>query len=92
MSVCRSCHGQIIWARTVNGRPMPVDAEPAANGNVILVATQRYQAQPPTAKVLGREEAAEHAGALYVSHFASCPQRTAWRRQRLAAQQTSAQS
>lgn len=28
-AVCRSCNAPIIWARTDNGRPIPLDAEPS---------------------------------------------------------------
>ena len=28
VGLCRSCKAQIIWARTDNGRRIPIDAEP----------------------------------------------------------------
>lgn len=33
---CGSCDAPIIWASTVKGRPMPVDAEPDPDGNILL--------------------------------------------------------
>jgi hypothetical protein len=32
---CRSCEKPVLWVKTVNGRPMPLDPEPRADGNVV---------------------------------------------------------
>jgi hypothetical protein len=67
MSACRSCGASITWALTVNGKRMPVDAEPSENGNVELITDGRYvlavvHSQPPMI-----------SKPLHVSHFVSCP-------------------
>lgn len=35
---CRSCGAEIYWAKTEAGKLMPVDAEPAEDGNCVLYA------------------------------------------------------
>lgn len=63
MSRCRSCAAEIIWAHTEKGKRIPLDAEPVEGGNIELrdgIATIYGQA------IFGTE-------ALYVSHFATCP-------------------
>ena len=70
---CRSCGARIVWARTVAGRMMPVNVEPAAAGNVLLVP-QADPTDPPLARVLHTEaERAQVRDApLHLAHFASC--------------------
>mgnify|MGYP000211004546 CR=1 FL=1 len=72
MSACRSCGAQIVWATTGHGKAMPLDAEPAADGNVRL--------DRGVAVVLGDLERTAHAGPLYRSHHSTCPQAKDWRR------------
>jgi hypothetical protein len=70
MSVCRSCGAEIKWALTVNGKRMPLDAEPIkpAPGTFILGdGTDGYQY-------------ATAAVPVYQSHFASCPQAASHRK------------
>lgn len=40
MASCKSCGAEIVWALTIAGRRMPVDAKPAAAGEgaVVLAA------------------------------------------------------
>ena len=33
---CRSCGAAIFWARTPNGKAIPLDAEPTEDGNVVV--------------------------------------------------------
>lgn len=66
ITTCGTCGANIFWAQTENGKPMPIDAEPVANGNIIirpaLIAHYLAKAEQPPADVL-----------RYVSHFATCP-------------------
>lgn len=63
LKTCRSCSAPIVWAKTANGKAMPLDAEPTAMGNVTLdggvirLSTADYNALGPR----------------YTSHFATCP-------------------
>lgn len=60
---CRSCNAPIVWAKTEKGKPMPVDAEPVADGNIEL--------QAGIAKVVKAGEVLPGT-LLYKSHFATC--------------------
>ncbi len=65
---CRSCEAPILWAVTVKGRRIPLDAQPAHDGNIRLEDQGRFQ--PPIAIIVtGRIE----NQTLYKSHFATCP-------------------
>jgi hypothetical protein len=69
-SQCRSCHAPLIWAETVKGRHMPLDKQPAHDGNIRLDYS-RGDYQPPIAIVVtGR---VPDNVKLYTSHFATCP-------------------
>lgn len=79
-SQCRSCRADVIWASTVNGRRMPVDATPNPDGNVVLV--DQGVTEPPLAIVVHteREQAETPADALHTSHFQTCPHAAKHRR------------
>lgn len=69
---CRSCRARIVWANTNNDKPMPVNAAPAASGNVLLAEVGGRL----LATVLGRGQAAgarDHGVPLFLSHFKDCP-------------------
>lgn len=70
MTACRSCGAPVTWALTENKKWMPVDAEPAADGNVLLTA-----GNPPLAKVLTSfgKGLLGNGERLYRSHFSTCP-------------------
>lgn len=69
-SECRTCRAVIVWAVTVNGKPIPLDAEPEPGGNVRV--TERESAAP-LAEVLGPLERTLEVGPLYMPHHATCP-------------------
>lgn len=78
---CRSCRAPIVWAQTVNGDAMPVNAAPDAGGNVML-GLERGQLKAHTLK-RGQAAGARAAGReLYRSHFADCPDAKHHRRPR----------
>lgn len=72
---CRSCNAQIVWAVTIGGKRMPVDAMPSADGTVALL---ERAGMAPLATVLsvtkrfGRKD-------LRTSHFAHCRDAGSWR-------------
>ncbi len=38
MAACRSCNADIIWATSAQtGKPMPLDAKPVADGNMVMI-------------------------------------------------------
>lgn len=78
---CRSCGAPILWA-ALKGKPFPVDATPADNGNIELqlqpggVYTARVVRGPsaPLLVAAGVDEP------RYVSHFVTCPHASDWRK------------
>jgi hypothetical protein len=86
MPTCEACGQEIVWAQTVNGKLMPVDAEPTRAGNVLL-GDDGPTAQPRLreATVLGARkalEARDEGRTLYKSHFASCKEADRFRRKK----------
>jgi hypothetical protein len=73
---CRSCGADIVWCQTGKGKAMPVDAEPCADGNVAITASQ-VPGQLPFANVLTPPTLGLEA--LHKSHFATCPDADRWR-------------
>ncbi len=63
MATCKSCGAEIFWAKTTGGKNMPLDANPAMNGNIAL--------DGDTARVVEPDMGA--LDARYTSHFATCP-------------------
>lgn len=80
---CRACHAEIVFAQTNRlhrGQPvmMPVDAEPADNGNVFL----SLQGGKYYAGVIRKNQAAgmrDGGQELHRPHFATCPQAARFR-------------
>lgn len=72
-TTCKSCGAPIFWAKTVNGKPMPLDAEPVLDGRIIL--------EGQTAIVVGSAYVRDGT-ARYDSHFATCPNARSHRRAR----------
>lgn len=78
---CRKCGAPIIWAVTEAGKAIPIDADPARTGKALRV--------PNGNVVFTRERDDEgrwivrivKAGtAVFVSHFATCPNAGEFRR------------
>jgi hypothetical protein len=81
MAACRSCEAEVRWVVVVaSGKRMPLDPQPVADGNVVLLSGNE------TVRVLSKAEAERRAaqpggpGPLYKSHFATCPNGPAHRR------------
>jgi hypothetical protein len=84
VSACRSCRAEIWWAETLAGKRIPVDAEPAPDGNVVLLREGHGEA-PPVVRVTSQAQAdtlIPDVGTRYVSHYATCPQAAEWRKRR----------
>ena len=80
MSRCKSCGKEIIWIKMASGKSMPVDAEPISykldmhNGNLTLITPDGRVVKAffdPGSDVVG-----------YTSHFATCPNANAHRKDR----------
>jgi hypothetical protein len=75
---CRSCGAPIVWVITANGKQMPLDPEPADDGNVWVTgvwAGRRTVAVGLTGADVPRNEALR-----YVSHFVTCKDAATWRK------------
>ena len=73
---CDSCAALIIWTTSEHGKSAPIDAEPAADGNIALTAVP---GQNPLSKVLSVRQQFGRTG-LRKSHFATCPDGPSWRK------------
>lgn len=80
MGKCRACGAPIMWIKTQTGKAMPCDAKvkwyiasPKGSQKVVLitgeVVTGEFTDDPKTATGIG-----------YISHFATCPKASAFRR------------
>lgn len=65
---CDYCGKAIRWVATRKGKKMPLDPNPAPDGNVVLELEGIDRT--PCARVLTKGEVA--AGPTYLSHFATC--------------------
>src|SRR5438552_11851382 len=63
------CGAEIIWASTKANKAMPVNAEVAEGGNVLLSERPHRE---PLAEVLEVTALDAHPGRLRLSHFATC--------------------
>lgn len=77
---CNSCHAPIVWALTVAGKRMPVDAEPVEHGNLHLYEPVT---DPDSPRVIFHDAGCgDFDDPLYTSHFATCPNANQHRRSR----------
>lgn len=70
MSRCRSCDAEIVWAETVNGKKIPLDAGHHLRGVRVkrddpLILADEGDVRAGNAVI--------RAVPTYVSHFATCP-------------------
>lgn len=75
------CRADIVWAVTTKGRRMPVDADPVANGNVMIVLDEDQDEDTPMAFVVNPDAPPLEGwrGTLHRSHFETCPAADRWR-------------
>ncbi len=73
---CKSCGADIIWARTMNEKSMPVDAAPNDDGNMYLMESPDPRDAPivvsATSATLRAFDPPLKAK-RHKSHFATCP-------------------
>jgi hypothetical protein len=88
---CRSCHAPVIWAISPAGARSPIDPEPVAEGNVLLLKPHALR-DWTLAVVLSGDilETARARGPLWVSHWSSCPDKAEWRAKQAAKRQHAA--
>jgi hypothetical protein len=76
-SKCRSCEADVIWLEHERtGKPAPIDAKPTSDGNIVVDDVGgTYSVVPEQV----RDNLIEAGMPLHTNHFATCPQRAAWR-------------
>lgn len=65
---CRSCGKPMFFATGISGRPIPIDAAPVPDGNIVIRGGVALVGQTP-----------QPGESRYVSHVATCPHSRAWR-------------
>ena len=81
-STCTACTARLLWCMTVNGRRMPLNERPAADGNVLVTML-------PDGTIRGRVLTGDDLPATepaYVPHHRTCPAAADYRRRRDAGQ------
>lgn len=74
---CDSCGAMIYMATSESsGKALPINAEPAPNGNILLT----LRAGVLYARVIKKGEEVDPGRRRWTSHFVDCPQAKAWRR------------
>lgn len=73
-TACRSCGAPVVWRLTPSGKRMPVDPVPTGDGTVVIDGAKAIAL---SADALADLDAWEPR---YTSHFATCPQADAWRK------------
>jgi hypothetical protein len=72
LNECRLCHESITWAKTTNGKNIPLDPEPSEEGKYTV---DDFDSRDPQATRLSYGEASSHTGPKYACHFDSCSER-----------------
>jgi hypothetical protein len=75
---CDYCREPIRWFRTAaNHTPIPVDAEPDSDGNLVRLSDGTMAVIP---KASQREAMREQGRTFWMPHVASCPKKDEWNR------------
>ena len=77
---CESCQAPIVWGVTINNKPIPLDAKPSTEGNIMLGLRD---GKPPLALYQIKQvllKLRENGELLYTAHFANCPHAKQWRK------------
>ncbi len=85
---CSDCLAEIVWARTPGGRPLPVDAEPTAEGKLLLTETPEGLEARYCGAASIQPDAWLGGYFLHLSHLATCPHAKRERERRKQANST----
>ncbi|MFC6089444.1 hypothetical protein [Saccharothrix lopnurensis] len=80
---CGWCHRRVVWAANPRGDRLPVDAEPSADGHLVLSVVADGDASHVRAHPLAHGQldgARRHGHRLHLPHRETCPQGTRWSR------------
>lgn len=68
--ICASCQQDVLWAKTSQGKRMPIDPEPRPDGNLAVYRDHLGQLRTRVLSKGYEPESYERRG---ISHFATCP-------------------
>jgi hypothetical protein len=68
---CSSCSKPILWGVTSKGKRIPIDVDPAPNGNIRL-KIDGAALRVDVLNFVQRDEAKARGEPLYITHLASC--------------------
>lgn len=77
MAVCNSCHAQIWWALTAEGKSMPINQQPDPDGTV---STDQSGIVEIITDPVEKERLRRRGRKFYTAHFATCPEADQHRR------------
>jgi hypothetical protein len=76
---CSACGARLIWAVTERGARMPVDANQNLTGNLVLCYEVDALERPVSGQLVVAAPAG-YEGSRWLSHFATCPKASTYRR------------
>ena len=79
-STCRSCQRPIVWARTSTGKNMPIDPNPAPDGNLEMESTGTENGRIVIVVRPYKPRRDADDVKRYRSHFVTCPDAAQHRR------------
>lgn len=78
VQACRSCTAPVVWGETeARHRTIPIDSTPDPAGTLLLLDRDGDR---PLVRYVDPMDRHKHAGRLYRSHFATCPNAATHRR------------
>jgi hypothetical protein len=85
MGECRSCRRPVLWTLTPAGAKAPIDVEPVADGNTLVLQPSALTPDYLSVVLSGSAlEQARQRGRLRINHWASCPDKAEWREKQAA--------
>lgn len=74
MSTCKTCGAPITWATTPQGKAIPLDPEPRADGNILVINGTAHYASSDALRAMTPR---------HVAHFVTCPNANGHRKSRV---------
>jgi hypothetical protein len=78
---CAECLAPLVWATTERGQRMPVNANQDITGNLVLCYEVDALERPASAQLVVAAPV-DYRGPRWLSHFATCPKASTFRRTR----------
>jgi len=72
-SECNTCGAPMYWARTRDGKAIPIDVKPTPKGNILLTYNQSRDDLNAKVYAPNNTHNIPPGRNRYTSHFATCP-------------------